>query len=133
MPFINYFAGDRAGRRGTVPVRARAADSGAPRRTESELIRTPQAAKSAPAHVGQLLTFVIGIIPYVWEYQADPDRAGRGDVADRAHARFTSEFGARIRREFESFLGVGVTVEPVDRIPLEPREALIIKSSDPLS
>jgi hypothetical protein len=48
--------------------------------------------------------------------------------------QFTAEFAARLRRELESFLGIGVSVEPVDRIPLEPSgKRLIIKSADTLT
>jgi len=81
------------------------------------------------------LTFVIGIIPYVWEYQAiqtAPDALSLRIVPTH---RFTAEFATKLlRRELETFLGMGVSVESVDRISLEASgKPLIIKSGDTLT
>ena len=134
MPFINYFAGDRAVAGAPCPCGRGLPTLARLEGRESELIRTPQGREVSAGALGQLLTFVIGIIPYVWEYQAIQTAPDAVTLRIVPTPRFTSEFGARIRRELESFLGVGVTVEPVDRIPLEPSgKRLIIKSSDPLT
>ena len=98
------------------------------------MLRTPQGREVSAGALGQLLTFVVGIIPYVWEYQAiqtAPDALSLRVVPTR---QFTSDFASRLRRELESFLGIAVSIEPVDHIALEPSgKRLIIKSSDTLT
>jgi phenylacetate-CoA ligase len=131
MPFINYAPGDRAvagapcacGR--GLPTLARLEGR------DSEVIRTPQGREITGGLLGQLLTFVIGIIPYVWEYQVVQTAPDAVTLRIVPTPRFTPAFGATLRRELESFLapGVAVTVERVDGIPLEPSgKRLIIKS-----
>jgi phenylacetate-CoA ligase len=101
---------------------------------QSEVIHTPQGREISAGALGQLLTFVIGIIPYVWEYQAiqtAPDALSLRIVPTR---QFTAEFATKLRSELEQFLGMGVSVESVDRIPLElSGKRFIIKSGDTLT
>jgi phenylacetate-CoA ligase len=134
MPLINYFAGDRAVAGGPCPCGRGLPTLARLEGRESEVIRTREGREVSAGALGQLLTFVVGIIPYVWEYQAiqtAPDALSLRIVPTR---QFTAEFAARLRRELESFLGIGVSVEPVDRIPLEPSgKRLIIKSADTLT
>jgi phenylacetate-CoA ligase len=134
MPLINYFAGDLAVAGGPCPCGRGLPTLARLEGRESELIRTPQGREVSAGALGQLLTFVVGIIPYVWEYQAiqtAPDAVTLRIVPTR---QFTAEFAATLRRELEHFLGVGVIIEPVDRIPLEPSgKRLIIKSPDRLT
>ena len=131
MPFINYAPGDRAvaGARCAcgrgLPTLARLEGR------DSEVIRTPQGREITGGLLGQLLTFVIGIIPYVWEYQVVQTAPDAVTLRIVPTPRFTPAFGVTLRRELESFLapGMAVTVECVDGIPLEPSgKRLIIKT-----
>ena len=134
MPLINYFAGDRAVAGTRCPCGRGLPTLARLEGRESEVIRTPQGREVSAGALGQLLTFVVGIIPYVWEYQAiqtAPDALSLRVVPTR---QFTSDFASRLRRELESFLGIAVSIEPVDHIALEPSgKRLIIKSSDTLT
>ena len=131
MPFINYSAGDLAvaGERCAcgrgMPTLARLEGR------ESEMIRTPEGREVSSGALGQLLTFVIGIIPYVWEYQAVQTAPGAITLLVVPTAQFTSGFAASLKRGVEEFLGlaVSVTIEPVGAIPIEASgKRLIIKS-----
>jgi phenylacetate-coenzyme A ligase PaaK-like adenylate-forming protein len=131
MPFINYAPGDRA-----VAGAPCACGRGLPtldrlEGRDSEVIRTPEGREITGGLLGQLLTFVIGIIPYVWEYQMVQTAPDAVTLRIVPTPRFTAAFGATLRRELESFLapGVAVTLECLDGIPLEPSgKRLIIKS-----
>jgi phenylacetate-CoA ligase len=131
MPFINYSAGDLAvaGARCAcgrgMPTLARLEGR------ESEMIRTPEGREVSSGALGQLLTFVIGIIPYVWEYQAVQTTPDAVTLLVVPTSRFTPTFEATLKRGVEEFLGpkVTVTVEPVSAIPLETSgKRLIIRS-----
>ena len=131
MPFINYLTGDRAVAGGPCacgrgwPTLARLEGR------ESEFIRTLAGREIHGGPLGQLLTFVIGIIPYVWEYQAVQTARDRVRLLVVPTSRYTSQYGETLRRRVEEFLGPGMTVtlEPVDAIPLEPSgKRLIIKA-----
>jgi phenylacetate-CoA ligase len=130
MPFINYSAGDLAvaGARCAcgrgMPTLARLEGR------ESEMIRTPEGREVSSGALGQLLTFVIGIIPYVWEYQAVQTAPGAVTLRVVPTSRFTPGFGTSLERGVEEFLGPGmtVTVEPMSAIPLETSgKRMIIK------
>jgi hypothetical protein len=98
---------------------------------ESEMIRTPEGREVSSGALGQLLTFVIGIIPYVWEYQAVQTTPDAVTLLVVPTSRFTPTFEATLKRGVEEFLGpkVTVTVEPVSAIPLETSgKRLIIRS-----
>ena len=132
MPFINYFAGDRAVAGERCPCGRGLPTLARLEGRDSEVIRTPQGREISAGALGQLLTFVIGIIPYVWEYQAVQTAPDAVILRIVATPRFTSEFAATLRREVERFLGPGVAVavERVDGIPLEASgKRLIIKSA----
>jgi hypothetical protein len=95
------------------------------------MIRTPEGREVSSGALGQLLTFVIGIIPYVWEYQAVQTAPGAITLLVVPTTQFTSGFAASLKRGVEEFLGpaVTVTIEPVGAIPIEASgKRLIIKS-----
>jgi phenylacetate-coenzyme A ligase PaaK-like adenylate-forming protein len=134
MPFVNYDLGDRAvvGQpchcgRGFPTLRG--IDG---RSTES--IRTPDGRLISPSILGHLLVSGCGVIPYVWEYQA-VQTAPRAIVLRVVPTeRFTPQFAREVESRLEAFLGssLGVKVETVERIPLEPSgKRLIIKSELP--
>jgi phenylacetate-CoA ligase len=130
MPFINYSAGDQAVAGG--PCRC---GRGLPtlerlEGRDSEVIRLPEGREISGVVLGQFLAFVIGIIPYVWEYQAVQTAPGAVTLRVVPTAEFTSQFRGSLERALEDFLGrdMTVTVEPVDAIPLEPSgKRMIIK------
>ena len=121
MPFINYSAGDGAmvgprcpcGR--GMPTLARLEGR------DIEMIRTPEGREMSSGAFGQLLTFVIGIIPYVWEYQAVQTAPDALTLRIVPTPRFTAEFQATLERGLADFFGpnMRITVEPVASIPVE--------------
>jgi phenylacetate-CoA ligase len=130
MPFINYSAGDRAiagvpcacGR--GLPTLARLEGR------DTEIIQTPGGRVITAGALGQLLTFVAGIMPYVWEYQAECTAPAAMTLRVVPTPRFSEEFRIELQQMVEGFLGseMTVTVEPVPEIPLEPSgKRLIIK------
>jgi phenylacetate-coenzyme A ligase PaaK-like adenylate-forming protein len=130
MPFINYSAGDLAVAGGRcacgrgMPTLARLEGR------ESEMIRTPDGREVSAGALGQLLTFVIGIIPFVWEYQAVQTGPSALTLCVVPTPRFTSEFRIALERGLAEFLGpdMTITVEPVGAIPVEASgKRLIIK------
>jgi phenylacetate-CoA ligase len=131
MPFINYSVGDLAvagpgcscGR--GLPTLARVEGR------DTEVIRTVQGREVNGVILGQFLAFVVGIIPYVWEYQAVQTAPDAVTLRIVPTAGLTAEFSRKLQRDLKDFLGpgVGVKIEVVDGIPLEPSgKRLIIKS-----
>jgi hypothetical protein len=97
---------------------------------ETEMIRTPEGREVSSGALGPLLTFVIGIIPYVWEYQAVQTAPGAVTLLVVPTAQFTPEFRLALARGLSEFLGpnMTITVEPVGAIPVEASgKRLIIK------
>jgi phenylacetate-CoA ligase len=130
MPFINYGNGDQAvagdacpcGRGLPTLIRLEGRDS--------EVLRNPQGREINGVVLGQFLAFVAGVIPCVLEYQAVQSSANRVRLLVIPSDRFTPEFGEKLRTDLEAFIGPGmqVTVETVDRIPLEPSgKRLLVK------
>jgi len=131
MPFINYAVDDRAVAGAACPCGRGLPTLARLEGRESEFIRTPQGREIHGGAFGQLLTFVIGVIPYVLEYQAVQIAPDAVTLRIVPTPRFTPEFAARLQRDVESFLGPGVRVgvELVDCIPLEPSgKRMLIKS-----
>jgi phenylacetate-CoA ligase len=131
MPFINYAIGDYA-----VAATACPCGRGFPALTtlegrDTEVLRTPGGKRINGGVLGQFLAFVIGGIPSIWEYQAVQNALDEVTLRVVPTAHFTSEFARTLQRELEVFLGPGVrvTIDRVDRIPLEPSgKRLIIRS-----
>jgi phenylacetate-CoA ligase len=130
MPFINYAPGDYAVAGGRCPCGRGLPTLARIEGRDSEVIRTLQGREISGVMLGQFLTFVVGIIPYVWEYQAVQTASGAVTLRVVPTAEFTSTFRGRLERALGEFLGPEMTamVEPVDAIPLEPSgKRLIIK------
>jgi phenylacetate-CoA ligase len=130
MPFINYSAGDQAVAGARCPCGRGLPTLARLEGRDSEVIRTPQGREISGVILGQFLAFVVGIIPYVWEYQAIQTAPDAVTLRIVPTPRFRPELAVRLQQELESFLGSGVeaAVELVDRIPLEPSgKRLIIK------
>src|SRR5262249_29771333 len=121
MPFINYANGDQAvvgeacpcGRGLPTLVRLEGRDS--------EVIRNPEGRDINGVVLGQFLAFVAGVIPCILEYQAVQTSRDGVRLLVIPTDRFTPEFGEKLRADLEAFIGPGmrVTIELVDRIPLE--------------
>ena len=130
MPFINYSSGDQAVAAGPCPCGRGLPTLGRIEGRDSEMIRTPQGREINGVVLGQYLAFVVGIIPYVWEYQAVQTGLDTIVLKVVPTPRFDREYGASLERSLAEFLGgaMTVTVESLDAIPLEPSgKRLIIK------
>lgn len=131
MPFINYAPGDNAVFGERCPC-----GRGLPTLTriegrDSEVIRTPQGREISGVMLGQFLAFVVGIIPYVWEYQAVLTGPATVSLRIVPTSEFDQKFQTSLETALREFLGpdMAVTVEPVSAIPLEPSgKRLIIRS-----
>jgi phenylacetate-CoA ligase len=131
MPFINYFTGDCA-----VAGPACACGRSFPALSslegrDLEVIRTPGGRQINGGVLGQFIAFVLGGIPYVWEFQAVQTAPDAVTLRIVPTTRFTREFARRLEHELATFLGgdVSVTIDVVDRIPSEPSgKRFIIRS-----
>jgi len=131
MPFINYLIGDQVIAGPPCPCGRGFPTLASIEGRGMEVIQTPEGARINGGVLGQYLAFVIGVIPYIVEYQAVQEVPDAVRLRVVPTACFTAEFAAKLRDELETFLGPGVSVniEPVDRIPREPSgKRLIIKS-----
>jgi len=131
MPFINYFIDDEVIAGPPCPCGRGFPTLASIEGRGMEVIQTPRGARINGGVLGQFLAFVVGVIPYIIEYQAVQEVPDEVRLRVVPTARFTAEFAAKLRDEIETFLGPGVivNVEPVDRIPREPSgKRLIIKS-----
>ena len=132
MPFINYSVGDLAVAGPRCPCGRGLPTLARLEGRDNEVIRTVQGREVNGVILGQFLAFVVGIIPYVWEYQAVQIAPDAVTLRIVPTAELTAEFSRKLRRDLEDFLGpgVGVNIEVVDSIPLEPSgKRLIIKSA----
>ncbi|HTK90846.1 MAG TPA: hypothetical protein VL948_11380 [Verrucomicrobiae bacterium] len=130
MPFINYTVGDAAISGGLCPCGRGLPTIARLEGRDTEIIETPDGRVIAAGALGQLLTFVVGIMPYVWEYQAVHAAPTSVRLLVVPTARFSEAFRATVERAVQDFLGpaMRVTVEPVSAIPLEPSgKRLIIR------
>ena len=122
MPFINYSAGDQAVAGGPCHCGRGLPTVGRLEGRDSEVIRTVQGREISGVVLGQFLAFVVGIIPYVWEYQAVQTAPATVTLRVVPTSRFDQEFQTSLEGTLSEFLGPGmaVRVEPVNAIPLEP-------------
>ena len=130
MPFINYDNGDRAVAGTACPCGRGLPVLASLEGRDSEVVRNPEGREFSGVVLGQFLAFVVGVIPYVWEYQAVQSAPDSISLRVVPTARFDAPFAEKLRAELETFLGPGVSVavEPVEHIPLEPSgKRLIIK------
>lgn len=130
MPFINYSAGDQAVVGSPCPCGRGLPTLARLEGRAGEVIQTVEGREVNGVVLGQFLAFVVGIIPYVWEYQAIQTAPDAVTVTVVPTPRFTSAFQTTLQDALRTFLGPGmaVTVEAVDAIPLEASgKRLIIK------
>jgi phenylacetate-CoA ligase len=131
MPFINYFIGDHAVAGPPCPCGRGFSTLTSLEGRHTEVLQTPRGQRINGMVLGRFLVSLADIVPYIWEYQAVQSALDRVTLRVVPTTRFTPEFAKVLQGELEAFLGpgVGVTIEPVDCIPLEPSgKRLIIKS-----
>jgi phenylacetate-CoA ligase len=131
MPLINYFIGDHAVAGPLCPCGRGFPTLASIEGRSIEVIQTPQGRQINGVVLGRFLISIADVIPYIWEYQAIQNAPDKVTLRVVPTTCFTPEFAKTLRAELEAFLGpgVGVAIEPVDRIPLEPSgKRLIIKS-----
>ncbi|HEY7650151.1 MAG TPA: hypothetical protein VID04_14215, partial [Methylomirabilota bacterium] len=131
MPLINYAIGDRAvagapcpcGRGFPALVRVEGRDT--------EVIRIPGGRQVNGGVLGHFLAFELGVLPYVWEYQAAQTTPDTLMLRIVPTPRFTDAFATKLQAALTTFLGPGlaVSLEVVDHIPVEASgKRVIIKS-----
>jgi phenylacetate-CoA ligase len=122
MPFINYEIGDWAAAGERCPCgRGFPTLAGLEGRL-GEVLRTPTGRTVLPIALCRFLNIRARAHPYLWEYQAVQTAPDRVLFKVVPTSRLTSDAAAWLRAQLEAFLGPGVevTVERVDRIPVEP-------------
>jgi phenylacetate-coenzyme A ligase PaaK-like adenylate-forming protein len=132
MPFINYEIGDWAMAGETCPC-----GRGFPTLVSlegrlGEVLRTPTGRTVLPIALCRFLNIRARAHPYIWEYQAVQTVAERVQFRVVPTARLTPDRVDWLRAELEGFLGPGVsvTVEPVERIPVEASGKRLLVRSD---
>ncbi|MGH3370380.1 MAG: hypothetical protein ACRDPR_10285, partial [Nocardioidaceae bacterium] len=131
MPLINYSIGDRAVAGSACPCGRGFPTLASVEGRDTEVIRTPDGRHINGTFLGHFLAFVVGVIPYVWEYQVVQTAVDAVTLRIVTTPRFTAAFAHRLQDELTSLLGPGVAVglEPVEHIPVEPSgKRVIIKS-----
>lgn len=130
MPFINYAIGDRAVAGPPCPCGRGFPTLARLEGRDTEVLVTPSGKQINATILGHFLTFVVGAIPFVWEYQATQSAPDTVVLRVVPTHRFTPEFGLKLERELRALLGPGMRVglEVLAEIPLEPSgKRLIIK------
>jgi phenylacetate-CoA ligase len=131
MPLVNYLIGDHAVAGPPCPCGRGFPTLMSLEGRSTEVIQTPQGRRINGVVLGRFLVSMAGIIPYIWEYQAVQSALDKVTLHVVPTTHFTPEFARMLHGELETFLGpgVGIAIELVDRIPLEPSgKRLIIKS-----
>jgi phenylacetate-CoA ligase len=131
MPFINYAIGDCAVMGPPCPCGRGFPTLSSVEGRDTEAIQTPAGRRISGVVLGHFLAFVARVIPYVLEYQAIQTAPGRVTLRIVPGKEFTPEFAGALQSQVESFLGrdMAVSLELVDRIPLEPSgKRLIVKT-----
>jgi phenylacetate-coenzyme A ligase PaaK-like adenylate-forming protein len=132
MPFINYEIGDWAVAGESCPC-----GRGFPTLVSlegrlGEVLRTPTGRTVLPIALCRFLNIRARAHPYIWEYQAVQTVPERVAFRVVPTARLTPERVDWLRAELEGFLGPGVsvTVEQVERIPVEASGKRLLVRSD---
>ena len=132
MPFINYEIGDWA-----VAGEGCPCGRGFPTLVSlegrlGEVLRTPTGRTVLPIALCRFLNIGARAHPYIWEYQAVQTVLERVAFRVVPTARLTPERVDWLRAELEGFLGPGVsvTVERVERIPVEASGKRLLVRSD---
>jgi phenylacetate-CoA ligase len=132
MPFINYDIGDWAVAGERCPC-----GRGFPTLTSlegrvGETLRTPTGRTILPIALCRFLNIAARAHPYLWEYQAVQSALDHVVLKVVPTSRLTGAIADGLRTQLEHFLGPGVavTLERVDRIPVERSgKRLLVKSS----
>jgi phenylacetate-CoA ligase len=131
MPLINYSMGDRAVAGGPCPCGRGFPTLASVEGRDTEVIRTPDGRQVNGTFLGHFLAFVVGVIPYIWEYQVAQTTLDAVTLRVVPTPHFAPAFERTLQDKLTTLLGPGVTVgvEVVDRIPTEPSgKRVIIKS-----
>lgn len=132
MPLINYAIGDHAVVGTECPCGRGLPTLASIEGRDTEVISTPDGRRINATFLGHFLAFVVGVIPYVWEYQLAQTTVSSVTLRVVPTPRFTAEYGKKLATELGALLGPGVAVEVevVARIPVESSgKRLIIKSA----
>lgn len=134
MPLINYSLGDQAVVSAPCPCGRGFPTLASVEGRDTEIIGTPDGRQINGGILGHYLAFVVGVIPYVWEYQAVQTTPDAVTLRIVPTPRFTAALAKTLQGRLTTFLGPGlaVSLEVVDHIPVEPSgKRVIIKSSLP--
>ena len=132
MPFINYEIGDWAIAGESCPCGRGVPTLASLEGRLGEVLRTPAGRTVLPIALCRFLNIRARAHPYIWEYQATQTGPDRVVFRVVPTARLTPDRVDWLQVELESFLGPGVTVtvERVDRIPVETSgQRLLVRSN----
>jgi phenylacetate-CoA ligase len=131
MPLINYAIGDHAVAGGACACGRGLPTLASVEGRDTEVIRTLDGRQINATVLGRFLVSVAGVIPYVWEYQAVQTALDAVTLRIVPTPQLTQAIVKTLESQVASLLGpdLGVAVEVVDRIPVEPSgKRVIIKS-----
>jgi phenylacetate-coenzyme A ligase PaaK-like adenylate-forming protein len=134
MPLINYAVGDRAIAGAPCPCGRGFPTLESVEGRDTEIIRTPSGRLINGGTLGHFLAFVVGVIPYIWEYQFVQATPAAVTLRIVPTPRLTPAFEKTLQDQVATLLGPGlaVDVEVVDHIPVEPSgKRVIVKSCLP--
>jgi phenylacetate-CoA ligase len=132
MPFINYEIGDWAVAGERCPCGRGFPTLASLEGRLGEVLRTPTGRTVLPIALCRFLNIRARAHPYIWEYQAVQTVPERVVFKVVPTARLTPDRVDWLRAELEGFLGPGVsvTVDQVDRIPVEASgKRLLVRSN----
>jgi phenylacetate-CoA ligase len=131
MPFINYEIGDWAVAGERCPCGRGFPTLARLEGRVGEALLTPTGRTILPIALCRFLNIVARAHAYLWEYQAVQTALDRVAFMVVPTSRLTAGVAESLRAQLEGFLGPGVsvTMESVDRIPVEPSgKRLLVKS-----
>jgi phenylacetate-CoA ligase len=132
MPFINYEIGDWAVAGERCPCGRGFPTLASLEGRLGEVLRTPTGRTVLPIALCRFLNIRARAHPYIWEYQAVQTAPERVAFKVVPTARLTPDRVDWLRAQLEGFLGPGVsvTVDQVDRIPVEVSGKRLLVRSD---
>jgi phenylacetate-CoA ligase len=134
MPFINYEIGDWAVAGERCPCGRGFPTLASLEGRLGEVLHTPTGRTILPIALCRFLNIRARAHPYIWEYQATQTTPDRVTFMVVPTVHLTRGRADWLRAQLEGFLGPGmsVTVETVDRIPVESSgKRLLVKSRLP--
>jgi phenylacetate-CoA ligase len=132
MPFINYEIGDWAIAGASCPCGRGFPTLASLEGRLGEVLRTPAGRTVLPIALCRFLNIRARAHPYIWEYQAVQTVPEHVAFRVVPTSRLTPDRVDWLQGELEAFLGPGVsvTVEQVDRIPVEASgKRLLVRSN----